>query len=101
MGRQKLVEFSYRLKIGNSQLPKEKPVYSAQVLELPGIFLQGSVDGIRKGAPGVTFRYLDAFPQMLKQIKMGKNKAKDLGVGITLGEFKFKIDLSPIGAKRE
>lgn len=101
---QKLIEgnnlnLSYILKISSRDSNKDNPIYAAQVIQLPGIFLQGTLEDIKRDASKATEKYLQVFPEELKKLKNQGNKPiglSDSGYGIIIGFDEFSVDISKI-----
>lgn len=104
---QKLIEgnkinLSYIIKISPKDTEKEPIQYAAQVIQLPGIFLQGTLEELKRDAPKVTEDYLNAFPLELQKLQKIGNRRLGLGrsnYGVIVGLEEFSVDLSALHRK--
>lgn len=104
---QKLIEgdklnLSYVINISPKDSDNENPTYAAQVIQLPGIFLQGTLEEIKRDAPKVTEDYLLESPEVLEKLLKSGNKRLGLGhsgYGLIVGLEEFSVDLSKIHRK--
>jgi len=104
---QKLIEgnklnLSYIINLSPKDSKKENPKYAAQVIQLPGIFLQGTLEEIKRDAPKITENYLIAFPDQLKKLEKSGNRRLGLGhsgYGLIVGVEQFSVEISKVQRK--
>lgn len=101
---QKLIEgnklnLSYIVQLSPKDSKKENPTYAAQVVQLPGIFLQGTLEEMKRDAPKITEDYLIAFPDQLKKLEKSGNSRLGLrhsGYGLIVGVEEFSVEISKV-----
>lgn len=86
---------SYRLVQNDATAKSPLPKYAAQVIEFPGVFLQGTKEAIRRDAPRAITEFFEVFPEQKEKLKdllklERRNAPPSWNV---IGEEKFTIEV--------